>query len=164
MLKKKEFRCSEPIIWWNHCFHSLPQCTYRSIKPFFIEYISNLMHRDFTPWHQLSLIEVLQLNSLMPSAENVLLMVFELISLHVFFSVAFLPFMSLKFAAQFACLAVTMSTFLNHVVFRLNWISMEFLCMLWWIGQKVLTYSIDLHNCHHLPNRILTLFISGRFC
>lgn len=56
----------------------------------------------------------------MPSAENVLLMVFELISLHEFFSVGFLPFMSLKIAAQFAYFAVTMSMFLNHVVFLLN--------------------------------------------
>lgn len=163
MLKKKEFRCSEPIIWWNHCFHSLPQCNYRSIKPFFIGYISNLMHRDFTPWHQLSLIEVLQLNSLTPSAENVLLMVFELISLHEFFSVGFLPFMSLKIAAQFAYFAVTMSMFLNHVVFLLNWTSMELLRMLWWIGGKMLIYSIDLHNSHQLPNWILTLFICERF-
>lgn len=56
----------------------------------------------------------------MLSAENVLLMVFGLISLHEFFFVGFLPFMSLKTAAQFAYFAVTVSVFLNHVVFFLN--------------------------------------------
>lgn len=81
-----------------------------------------------------------------------------------FFSVSFLPFMLLKIAAQFGYFAVTVSLFLNHVVFLLNWIPMELLCMLWWIWQKVLTYTIGLHNCHHLPNWILTLLICGRFC
>lgn len=123
--KKKDFRRSEPLIWWIHCFHSLPQCTFRSINPLFTEYISNLMHRDFTPWHQLNLMKVLQLNSHMPSAENVLLIVFELIFLYEFSSISFLPFMSLRTAAQFACFAVTMSTCSNHVFSLISWISAE---------------------------------------
>lgn len=113
--RKKIFRCSEPIIWWIHCFYSLPQCTFRSINPLFIEYISNLMHSYFTPWHQLNLMKVLQLNSHTPSAENVLLMVFEVVFLYEFFSVSFLRFMSWRIAAQFACFAVTMFSCSNNV-------------------------------------------------
>lgn len=160
--RKKNFRCSEPIIWWIHCFYSLPQCTFRSINPFFIEYISNLMHSYFTPRHQLNLMKVLQLNSHTPSAENVLLMVFEVIFLYEFFSVSFLPFMSWRIAAQFACFAVTMFSCSNNV-FPPSWISAELLCMLWWKGWRVLTCCIDLHYRLHLPDWILTLFICGRF-
>jgi len=74
--------------------------------------------------------KALQLNSYIPAAENVLLMLFELVFLYEFFSVSLLPFMSSRTAAQLACFAVNMSTCSNHVFLLTSSISAELLCML----------------------------------